>query len=242
MLKEYFAKLYTGSDAEYHAKMRAALECGEKHFVVTANPETLMIGEKNADFDRVLCREEVTIVPDGIGVVKAAESLGRNMHGRVTGVELSAFLIEECAKQNKSVFLFGAKAEVLSALVEKLGKQYPSLVIAGAENGYVKDRDAVMERALAAKPDVMLVALGIPAQELLIDQFYDRFEKGVFVGVGGTFDVLSGTVRRAPKLFVKLNLEWLWRILRQPSRLRRFYDSNVRYLSKVKALRKEQQK
>ncbi len=239
MLKEYFEKLYTGDRDTFFAEMGRALENGEKHFIVTANPETLMIGEKNADFDRVLLKDSVTIVPDGIGVVKAAESLGKTMHGRVTGVELSAHLLEEANRLGKSVYLYGAKEEVLAALLQKLSETHPNLKIVGAKNGYDHKRDDVMEDAAKQAPDLMLVALGIPHQELLIDRHFEQFEKGIFIGVGGTFDVLSGTVRRAPRLFVKLNLEWLWRILRQPSRFARFYESNVKFISRVKTIRKE---
>lgn len=239
MLKEYFEKLYTKDAETFFSEMGTALANGEKHFIVTANPETLMIGEKNAEFDRVLLKETTTIVPDGIGVVKAAESLGKRMHGRVTGVELSAHLLKEADRLQKSVYFYGAKQEVLSTLVEKLSKTHPNLTIVGAKNGYDHDRDAVMADAAEQKPDLVLVALGIPHQELLIDRHFDQFEKGIFIGVGGTFDVLSGTVKRAPRLFVKLNLEWLWRILRQPSRFARFYESNVKFISRVKAIRKD---
>ena len=84
------------------------------------------------------------------------------------------------------------------------------------------------------KPDIVLVALGIPLQEKLIYKHLNKFDKGIFVGVGGSFDVISGHKKRAPKIFIKLNLEWLYRILKEPKRLKRFYDSNVKFLFKVK--------
>lgn len=84
----------------------------------------------------------------------------------------------------------------------------------------------------------MLVALGIPAQELLIAKYYEKFEKGIFVGIGGAFDVLSGMKKRAPKFFVQHNLEWLYRICSEPKRFKRFYQSNVRYISTIKKLQK----
>ena len=93
------------------------------------------------------------------------------------------------------------------------------MVIAGYRNGYDYSDDEVFQEILTLQPDIVMVALGIPRQELLIDRWYHRFHKGVFVGVGGTFDVLSGTKRRAPKFFRSLNMEWLYRILREPKRL-----------------------
>ena len=90
---------------------------------------------------------------------------------------------------------------------------------------------------LKQKPDIILVAWGIPAQEKLIYKHLDKFDKGIFVGVGGSFDVISGHKKRAPKIFIKLNLEWLYRIIKEPKRLKRFYDSNVKFLFKVRRYR-----
>ena len=109
--------------------------------------------------------------------------------------------------------------------------------IAGYQDGYVQDKDAVFEEIVTLKPDAVLVALGIPAQEILIHKYYNRFDKGIFVGVGGSFDVLSGTKKRAPEIFIKLNLEWLYRIAKEPQRFKRFYDSNVRFIGKIRKMR-----
>ena len=97
-----------------------------------------------------------------------------------------------------------------------------------------KDKDKVFLDIVSKKPDIVLVALGIPLQEKLIYKYLDKFEKGIFVGVGGSFDVISGHKKRAPKVFIKLNLEWLYRIMKEPSRLKRFYDSNVKFIFKVR--------
>ena len=118
-----------------------------------------------------------------------------------------------------------------------LKEKYPNLVLAGATNGYEKDKDKVFDKIAKTKPDIILVALGIPLQEKLIYKHLNEFDKGIFVGVGGSFDVISGHKKRAPKIFIKLNLEWLYRILKEPKRLKRFYDSNVKFLFKVKKYR-----
>ena len=117
--------------------------------------------------------------------------------------------------------------------------EYPNLRILGYTDGYVQDKDAVFDEIVQLKPDAVLVALGIPAQEILIHKHYDRFEKGIFVGVGGSFDVLSGTKKRAPEIFIKLNLEWLYRIAKEPKRFKRFYDSNVKFIGKIRKMRKK---
>lgn len=236
-MRAYFDKIYQKGFESFAEELKQKLEKNEKTFVVTANPETLMIGVDTPAFDEVLKDERVTIVPDGIGVVKAAGILGYPVKERVTGVEIVQCLFELLNEQGKSIYLLGAKREVLDALVKKLGEEYPNLKVAGHTDGYVKDKDAVFDEIVEKKPDVVLVALGIPAQELLIYKHYDRFEKGIFVGVGGSFDVLSGMKKRAPKIFIRLNLEWLYRIVCEPKRIKRFYTSNVKFISKVNKMR-----
>jgi N-acetylglucosaminyldiphosphoundecaprenol N-acetyl-beta-D-mannosaminyltransferase len=134
----------------------------------------------------------------------------------------------------KKVFFLGAKQEVIDALLQVVREKYPNLEVAGAVNGYVPDKDAVFEDIKALQPDIVLVALGIPAQERLIYKHLSAFSKGIFVGVGGSFDVLSGTKERAPKFFINHNLEWLYRLLKEPSRIKRFYNNNIKFLFSVK--------
>lgn len=232
-MEEYFDKIYKSSIAELEKELSRVLEAQEKLFIVTANPETLMIGLKNSAFDKLLKKKEVCVVPDGIGVVKAGNILGYKIKERVTGVDISKRLLDLADKTGKSIFLFGAEEEVLTRLVKKIKSTYPNIIIAGYSNGYVDDRSEVFERIADCAPDVVLVALGIPHQELLIHKFYDRFSKGIFVGVGGSFDVLSGAKKRAPQVFIKLNLEWLYRIIKEPKRIGRFCRSNIRFLVEI---------
>ena len=113
----------------------------------------------------------------------------------------------------------------------------------GTQDGYIEDKQAVMEDIKLKNPDVILVALGVPKQEKLIYDNLQDFKKGIFVGVGGSFDVISGSKKRAPKIFIKLNLEWLYRIAFSPSRWKRFYEGNIKYIFKLKKeLREEKRK
>ena len=91
-----------------------------------------------------------------------------------------------------------------------------------------------MKDIVKKKPDICMVALGIPYQEKLISKYFDKVNKGIYIGVGGSFDVMSGTKKRAPKIFIKLNLEWLYRIMTEPKRLKRFWNSNVKFMFKIK--------
>ena len=191
------------------------------------------------EFDQILKSEKTIIVPDGIGVVKASNMLNYPVKERVTGVEIVQSLLRILNEEQKSIYLLGAKEEVLEAFVSKIQEEYPNVQIVGHQNGYIQDKDAAFEEMKKVRPDVVLVALGIPAQEILIHRHYDEFDKGIFVGVGGSFDVLSGMKKRAPKIFIRLNLEWLYRITSEPKRIKRFYRSNVKFIAKVKEMRKQ---
>lgn len=232
-MKEYFNKIYKNSKNEFYNIINSKLKNNNKMFIVTANPETLMIAENNISFKNVLLDNSTTIIADGIGIVKGGRYLKYNIKETIPGIELCTKLFEYCDKLNKSIFLFGAKEEVVEKLVQVITSQYPNIKICGYENGYIKNKQSTFEKISTLKPDVVLVALGIPNQELLIYNNLDKFSKGIFVGVGGSFDVLSGTKKRAPKLFIKFHLEWLYRIIKEPKRIKRFYNSNIKYVFRL---------
>lgn len=236
-MRKYFDKLYKKGFDSFIQELSINVNQNKKMFVVTANPETLMIGTENPLFDTVLKSDDSMIVPDGIGVVKAAQMLDIAVEGRISGVEIVQELFQILNDTNKSIYLLGAKREVVQKLVEKLKVDFPNLRVLGYEDGYVQDKDAAFEKIVELKPDAVLVALGIPAQEILIHKHYAKFDKGIFIGVGGSFDVLSGTKKRAPEIFIKLNLEWLYRIIKEPKRIKRFYDSNVKFIGKIRRMR-----
>ena len=156
------------------------------------------------------------------------------MTERIAGVDIAEYLLRIANEQKKSLYLFGAKKEVIESLVNKIKVDYNNINILGYSDGYVEDRDKVFKEIIKLKPDICLVALGIPYQEKLIYKHLDEFNKGIFVGVGGSFDVLSGTKKRAPKIFIKLNLEWLYRIVCEPKRLKRFWNNNVKFILKIR--------
>ena len=134
------------------------------------------------------------------------------------------------------MYLLGAKEEVVAALAGKLTAEYPDMTV-NYHNGYDGDKDAIFHEIAALEPDLVLVGLGVPAQELLIYRHLPKFAKGVLVGVGGSFDVLSGSKKRAPQFFVKTNTEWLYRIAKEPQRLGRFWNNNVKFMQEVRKVR-----
>ena len=236
-MRKLFDKLYKKSAQSFYEILSDNLKNNKKTFVVTANPETFMISEKNEDVRKMLLDKETIMVPDGIGVLKAGKKIGYNIEERITGIDIANELLKFGNEQKKSIYLFGSKQEVIDSMKIVIKEQYPNLKLVGTSNGYVTDKDKVFDELVKLEPDIVLVALGIPLQEMLIYKHLNRFKKGIFVGVGGSFDVMSGMKKRAPKIFIKLNLEWLYRIMKEPKRLKRFYDSNVKFLFRIKKYR-----
>lgn len=233
----YFNKLYKGTKADFLKLLKNDLALGKKRFIVTANPEAFILGKENPDIDKLLTDEATTVVADGIGIVKGADIVGIKVEERIPGVDIAEQLFSYGNEMKKSIFLFGSKKEVIDALVKHLSEAYPDLVVAGSVDGYVEDKDKVFDEIAEKAPDIVLVALGMPAQERLIYKHLSRFDKGIFVGVGGSFDVLSGTKERAPEFFIKHNIEWLYRIVKEPKRLKRFYNNNIKFIFKLRNLK-----
>ena len=233
-MNNYLKQIYQKPKNEFYEQINNSLKKEKKEFIVTANPETFMISTQDKELEKIILDKNNLIVPDGIAVVKACKKIGIDIKERITGIEICEYLLKLANEQELSLYLFGAKEEVLEKLTEKIKKDYPKIKLLGATSGYVDDKDKIMNEIIKKSPDICLVALGIPLQEKLIAKNINKAKKGIFIGVGGSFDVLSGTKKRAPKLFIKLNLEWLYRIITEPKRLKRFWNNNVKFLFKIK--------
>lgn len=238
MLK-YFERLYEDSEESFYKLVEKNLEKDQKMFIITANPETFTTGEKKENFNNMLLDENVSLIPDGIGIVKASRMLGFKIKERITGVDLASKLLEIANKNAYTLAILGSKEEVLIRFEGVLKEKYPNITLIKKENGYTNKKDEFFEELEKLKPDICLVALGIPAQEELIYKHFKNMKKGIFVGVGGSLDVLSGTKKRAPKIFQKLNIEWLYRIVKEPKRLKRFYENNIKFIIKIKKISKK---
>jgi N-acetylglucosaminyldiphosphoundecaprenol N-acetyl-beta-D-mannosaminyltransferase len=193
----------------------------EKTFLVTANPEIVMYANKDAGYKDIIQGADY-LIADGYGIILASKILGNPLPERIPGFEIMTALLEEGNLQGWSVYFFGAKEEVVSKAVTTIEERYENLTIAGYHNGYFDWNDTyVQEEIKATEPDLIFVALGFPKQEQWISSNINHFNKGIFIGLGGSFDVLAGEVKRAPLIWQKLNLEWLYRLIKQPSRWRR---------------------
>lgn len=188
-------------------------------YVVTPNAE---IGEgcfKNAELKKAVTGADY-ILPDGAGVVLASKICGKPLTSRAAGFDVSKELVSLMARGGKRLYLLGSKPGTSEEAAKKIVEKFPGIIIAGTHHGYFKDDSEVISEISAAKPDVLFVALGSPRQELFM---YNNREKinALMLGIGGSLDVYAGFVKRAPKLFIKLNCEWLYRLLKQPWRIGR---------------------
>lgn len=203
------------------ADLTARIASGERTHVVTANPEVVMLAKENQRFQEIV--EQAYVVPDGIGIVYAAKILNYPITERVTGIELLEGLMEQASRERWKVFLLGAAPAVVKRAAEELANRYPGAQIVGTRDGYFKaDEEAAIASEVArSQADLLFVALGAPKQDMWIAKHWDQLNISLAMGVGGSFDVLAGTVKRAPKIWQKLHLEWLYRLLKQPSRWKR---------------------
>ena len=225
-----YTNLYINNKKECYELIENKLKNKEKEFIITANPETYMLSRKDSEISDMIYNKNNLIVPDGISIVKTSNILGYNIKERITGVDLAEYLFELANKNKYRVYLFGASEDVIDKLTGIINTKYPNINLVGGTNGYIKDKDGVMNYIKTTNPDIVMLALGIPLQEKLINRHINEFKKGIFIGVGGSFDVLSGTKKRAPRIFIKLNLEWLYRIASEPKRITRFIKHNIKYL------------
>ena len=192
-----------------------------KGFIVTANPEIVMATRNNEDYKNCVLSADYMIA-DGIGVIMASKWLKQPLQERIPGFELMMSMIDYASSARKSCYFLGASEAVNLKAVEQLKVQFPNLIVAGQHHGFFDLNDQeVVGRVKEAKPDFIFVALGMPRQEQWIANNIDSFSKGVFMGVGGSFDVAAGEVKRAPNIWIKLNLEWLYRLIKQPFRWKR---------------------
>jgi len=195
------------------------IECRGGGYVVTPNPEIVWLCRENPDFAGLIHAARF-VLADGVGITLGAKILGRPLRGRVPGIDFAAALFAEMEKRGQSVFLYGAKPGVAERAAENLKTQYPGLKIAGTADGY-GDSAPVIAAIQAAAPDLLLVCLGAPGQEVFMAKHQETLNVGLMAGLGGTLDVLAGEVRRAPKGWQKLGLEWLYRLLKDPRRIKR---------------------
>ena len=212
----------TPDEAIVHAC--AFLEEDRPHAVVTPNAEIVWLAARNRALLEALDAADL-VLPDSIGIVKAARILGHPIQERLPGIDFAQALLPALARRGTPVFLFGGRPGVSQEAARKLTETHAGLNICGTRDGYYPPgtEGDIAEIIRQSGAQVVFVCLGAPKQELFIQTYGAQTGARLLIGLGGALDVWAGLVRRAPKVFIKLGLEWLYRFLRHPSRLNRAY-------------------
>jgi len=195
---------------------------GKPHHIVTLNAEMAYRALHDPEFRNIINRAGL-VTPDGAGIVWAAHMLGSPVPERVAGIDLVQALAVRAAKEGWRLFLYGGAPGVAEEAARRLKKRYPGLNILGTSHGYLspKEEEELLQNLRKTPPDVLLVALGSPKQEYWIARHLAELGIPVAIGVGGSLDVLAGRTKRAPRFMQRLGLEWLYRVMREPRRVKR---------------------
>ena len=249
-------KLDSVTEKEALEKVSEWLKGKKQRHIATPNPEILLEAERNPKFRKVLNQTDLNI-PDGIGILWAAkfqktnksffnfvrtlssivlkpDSIRSEFPERVTGTDLTEKI---CANTDKKVFFLGAKEGIAKKTAEKLKEKYKQFEIAGSHSGSpkIKDEKEIVEKINNAKAEILFVAYGAPAQELWIARNLKKLKTvKLAIGIGGAFDFVSGERKRAPKLMQKAGIEWLYRLLKEPKRIKRIYNATIKFPLKIK--------
>lgn len=206
------------------AEVDAGLQAGKKRRTLLAiQPEKIYALEKDAVLRQFFENADI-LIPDGIGLVKAIHILLGIPATRLTGADLMEDLCVLAAERGYRVFFYGANEEVNAGATEILAKRYAGMKVVGRRNGFVSEAEmeSLIDQINACHPDIVFVALGSPRQERWMQKYAHRLDAGLFQGLGGTLDTITGHVKRAPMGAQRLGLEWLFRLIRQPQRIHRY--------------------
>lgn len=232
-------------------KIHSLLKAGGKHLVVTANPEIMVRAACDPEYKKVL-QSASLILADGIGIVMASYILGQPLKkGKLAGVDLIEGLIKRSVVDRFSIFIAGSTVDVLNKTTHNLRLKYGNINIVGQYSAIKTNKDFLFynknkeEQELISqiqftKPDILLLAFGYPRQEIWLNKHLDNLPVKIGIGVGGSFDYLSGAIKRAPEIFRRLGFEWLWRLLIEPWRIKRIFKAVLvfPYLVMVEAFKK----
>jgi len=224
VLSVMFSNMTLNETTNYVSKVMDEKRAEPFH-IITANPEIVMQMNRDETFKEIE-KKSGLITADGIGIIYGAKILGRKIDERVTGVELLVELLKLCDRKHHSIYLLGADEETNKELYEHVQLTYPNIKITGRHNGYfdVNNDGEIVKDINDKKPDFLIMAMGSPRSHKWFDGRRLELQTKLTMDVGGGFDALTGKVKRAPMIVQKLNLEWVYRRLQNPSRAERQKD------------------
>jgi len=221
------------------------IRTGEPHQHMAVNVDKLMKVRADPRLREIVERCDLISV-DGQPLVWASRLLGKPVKARVTGIDLMEALVARAARKGWRPYFLGARSEIVARLIDQYHRRYPQLEIAGARDGYwdVAEEAVVVETIRSTKPDILFVAMSSPKKEFFIQQHLLRLDIPFVMGVGGSFDVIAGFTRRAPRLFRTMGLEWFWRFVQEPRRMwKRYFVDDLKFVKLlIQALRQSRRR
>lgn len=202
--------------------VKQLIENGRPAHIITLNAEIVYQAQTNEELKSIINQADM-VTPDGIGIVWGGRQLGYDFKERVTGIDLLYRLCREAPAQGWKIYLLGAAPGIAEKAGQRLVKDYPGLQICGNHHGYFNEEEipALISEIREMAPQILFVSLGAPKQEQWIREHMQQMEVPVSIGVGGSLDVIAGYKKRAPMWMIKLNLEWLYRLISEPGRIKR---------------------
>ncbi|MBZ9607807.1 WecB/TagA/CpsF family glycosyltransferase [Clostridium estertheticum] len=195
----------------------------KKVHIVSGNPQVLFSGLQNNLLLENFTSKNSIIIPDGIGTVICSKIVGQPVKEKIAGVELMDCIVKKCEKESQGIYLLGSTQETVNMCNINLRTKYRKLNILGSHDGYFEmdNCEELLKEIEKVSPQVLFVAMGCPRQEVFIAKYMDRLPCKVFMGVGGSFDIIAGNVKRAPKWMINIGMEWLYRVAKEPFRIKR---------------------
>ena len=201
-------------------KVRGFFASADPHMIVTPNPEMIVAAQADQELKEIINSADLR-VPDGISMVVVSRILKKPLKERVSGIDLMLKIIGVFSRQGKKVYLLGGGAGIAEAAAEKLISEYPGIRITGIHDGYFNQEVEVIQNIKEAQPDILFVGLGAGRQEKWLNRHLKELNVPVAMTIGGSLDVISGHKKRAPKIFQKMCIEWLYRLITEPHRWKR---------------------
>lgn len=211
----------------------------QKVNIISGNPEILFNGINDRELYSNFTGSNSIIIPDGVGTVLASKLAHEPVKEKIAGIEVMEEILKYCRLNNKGVYLLGAATEVLEECINNIRKKYPDINIAGSHNGYfdMEHCSHIIDDIKKSDAYALFAAMGSPRQEKFIIKHMEELPCSIFMGVGGSFDIFAGKINRAPKWMIKLGVEWLYRVAKEPVRIKRL-SSIPKFLLKVMLQRK----